>query len=152
MPNTLTKSKWVSGILTFYNAVVDYADGISIGGVTVGATAAELNEYSLTVYLDDAGTAGSVFVVAPHAGNIVGLQAVSSVQNATTKTVLLAKIATVTVTSPAWEFSTTLAAGTASNVVPTALNAIGAGAVIEIATDGGSSASMPTMITIVISR
>lgn len=40
--------------------------------------------------------------------------------------------------------------GASSNVVPSA--AIGDGSVIEIVTDGGSTAVMPTMFTIVILR
>ena len=128
-------------------------DGIKLsGGTLVTATAAELNAYSILTYIADANTAGSAFVIAPHAGNIIGLFAVNSVANTTTKTVLLAKIATVTVTAPAWEIAVTQAAGVASSVVPTAANAVAAAAVIEIAFDGGGAPVMPVQITILISR
>lgn len=121
-----------------------------LSGVTVST--AELNQYAVQASFADANTAGSIFVTVPHAGNIVGLYAVNSAANTTVKTVLLAKIATVTVTAPAWEIAITQAAGVTTNVVPTAANAIGAGAVIEIASDGGGTPAMPLEITIVISR
>lgn len=128
------------------------SDGLLIGGVAVTATPQELNAYSILTYIADANTAGSVYVIAPHAGNIIGLFAVNAVANTTTKTVLLAKIATVTVTAPAWEIAVTQAAGVASSVVPTAANAVAAAAVIEIAFDGGGAPVMPVQITILISR
>lgn len=111
-----------------------------------------LSVYSLTVQMVDANTAGSCFVVAPFSGNIIALQAVNDIANTTVKTVLLAKIATVTITAPAWEIAITQAAGVASSVVPTAANTITAGSVIEIASDGGGTPVMPISVTLIISR
>ena len=128
------------------------ADNFQIGSTLLSATGAELNQYAVQASFADANTAGSIFVTVPHAGNIVGLYAVNSVTNSTAKTVLLAKIATVTVTAPAWEIAITQAAGVTTNVVPTAANVITAGAVIEIASDGGGTPAMQVEITIVISR
>lgn len=125
-------------------------DGIITDGVIL--TEAEIKEYAINTYQADANTAGSVYVVVPHTGNIVGLYAVNDIANTTAQTVLLAKIATVTVTAPAWVIAITQAAGVASNVVPTALNAVTAGQVIEIASDGGGTPVMPTMYTILIKR
>lgn len=127
-------------------------DILQIGATPLTATGAELNAYAITVDITDANTAGSRFVIAPHAGNIIGLFAVNAVANTTTKTVLLAKIATVTVTAPAWEIAVTQAAGVASSVVPTAANVVAAAAVIEIAFDGGGAPVMPVQVTILISR
>lgn len=125
-------------------------DALVLGGSVV--TAAELSAYSLAAYMSDANTPGSVYVVAPHAGNIIGMYAVNDIANTTAQTVLLAKIATVTVTAPAWVIAITQAAGVASNVVPTALNAVTAGQVIEINSDGGGTPVMPISITLLISR
>lgn len=152
LPVANTKSKWVSGVLTFFNDKVDFDSGFQIGGTSVSATAAELNQYTINVDFADANTAGSIYVVAPHAGNIVGLYAVNSVANTTTKTVLTAEIDGTLVTTPAWEVAVTQAVGTVSSSVPTAANAVTAGQAIEIITDGGGTPSMPTSITIVISR
>lgn len=119
-------------------------------GVT--STATELNQYSINVDFADGNTAQSLWVVAPHAGSIVGLHAVNSVANTTTKTVLTAEIAGTLVTTPAWEIAITQAAGTVSSSVPTAANVVTAGQAVEIITDGGGTPVMPTSITVVISR
>src|SRR5947208_3404553 len=109
------------------------------GQITEEPGGAILGRAVLNTYAADIGTAGSSFVVSPFAGTIVGLGAVNHGANAGTKTVLVAKLATVPVTAPAWEVAVTAAAGTVSAVVPTAANTVAAGDVIEIAYDGGSS-------------
>lgn len=120
--------------------------GLTINGVELQT------QYKANAYLADGGSAGSTFLVCPFAGTIVSLSAVNFVANATTKTVLLAKIAGVTVTAPAWEILVTAAAGTGVTVVPTAANVVTAGQVLEIASDGGSSSVMPVSFTVVIQR
>lgn len=166
MPISNVRSTWKSGNLIFQDRDktdllsiesdgtldVKTASKLKISGTAITSTAAELNQYAINLYMADANTAGSAYVVAPHAGKIVGLQVTNYVANTTVKTVLLAKIATVIVTAPAWEIAITQAAGVASNVVPTAANAITAGAVIEINTDGGGTPVMPIMVTILIER
>lgn len=127
-------------------------DGLYIGGVLNTSTATELSQYSLNAQMVDAGTAQSIFVVAPHAGTISKIYAVNSVANATTKTVLTAKIATVAVTMPALEITVTQAAGVVSSSVPTAANAVTAGQAIELITDGGTDATMPLTWTVQITR
>jgi len=109
------------------------------GKITEESGGAILGRAALNAYAADIGTAGSSFVVCPFAGTIVGLGAVNHGANAGTKTVLTAKLATVSVTAPAWEVAVTAAAGTGVSVVPTAANTVAAGDVIEIAYDGGSS-------------
>lgn len=116
------------------------------GGLIIGGSS------TVTAYAADIGAAGSSFVVAPFAGTIVGLAAVNHGANAGTKTVLLAKLATVSVTAPAWEVAVTAAAGTATSVVPTAANTVAAGDVIEIAYDGGSSNVTPATFSVTIQR
>ncbi len=156
MPVTNVKTRWNAGDLEFYDpatgtnllaikqstGLIDFTAGISFAGTP--------RQYTVTCYAADIGTAGSTFVVCPFAGTIKSLQAVNHVANATTKTVLTAKIATVAVTAPAWEVAVTAAAGTATIVTPTAANVVTAGQVVEIAYDGGSSAVEPATFTIVI--
>jgi len=134
-----------STVLTVTGAELNLLDGVT-------ATTAELNQYSVDVEMVDAGTAQSRWVVAPHAGNIVAAYVVNSVANATTKTVFTLKIATVLVTMPAWEVAITQAAGTVSSSVPTAANVVTAGQSIEVISDGGTDATMPVTVTLVISR
>ncbi len=142
-----------TNITSFTTAAADgyiAVDGISLGGSIV--TAAELAQHAVETTMVDAGTAQSRYVVSPHAGNIVAAYAVNSVANTTTKTVLTLKIATVLVTMPAWEIAATQAVGIVSSSVPTAANVVTAGQAIEIISDGGTDASMPVTITLVISR
>lgn len=140
------------GYGTGVKTVVDGSGNLYQANTLISATASELNEYSVTVDQADANTAGSVFVVVPHAGTIVGLNAVNHVANTTAATVLTAKIATVAVTAPAWTIGATQAAGVASSVVPTAANVVTAGAVVEIASDGGGTPVMPATYTLVVAR
>ena len=115
------------------------------GGAILGRTV-------LNAYHADIGTAGSAYVVAPFAGDIVQLEAVNIAANAGTKSVLTAKINGNSVTHPAWEVAITAAAGTRSGVTPTAATEFQAGDVISVASDGGSSAVTPAMYSIVIRR
>ncbi|MES2126658.1 MAG: hypothetical protein V4463_05245 [Pseudomonadota bacterium] len=122
------------------------------GKITEEPGGAILGRAVLNTVAADIGTAGSVFVISPFAGTIVGLAAVNHVANATTKTVLTAKLGGVSVTAPAWEVAVTAAAGTPTSVVPTAANSVAVGDVIEIAFDGGSSSVEPTTFSITILR
>jgi len=122
------------------------------GKITEEAGGAILGRAVLNAYAADIGTAGSSFVVCPFDGTIVGLAAVNHGANAGTKTVLLAKLATVSVTAPAWEVAVTAAAGTGVSVVPTAANTVTAGQVIEIAYDGGSSNVTPATFSVTVLR
>lgn len=141
-----------------YNTLVYEKQGgaeivVASGGkITEEAGGSILGRAVVNAYAADIGTAGSSFVVCPFAGTIVGLGAVNHGANAGTKTVLLAKLATVTVTAPAWEIAITAAAGIGSSVVPTAANTVAAGDVIEIAYDGGSSNVTPATFSVTILR
>lgn len=122
------------------------------GSINEEPGGAILGRAVLNSYAADIGTAGSSFVVCPFAGTIIGLAAVNHGANAGTKTVLTAKIATVSVTAPAWEVAVTAAAGVGVSVVPTATNTVTAGQVIEIAYDGGSSNATPATFSLTIQR
>lgn len=162
----LVKGKYVSGNLVFTKAsdnsvlltisptAVNVGTGIALqlDGTAVTATATELNQYTVTAFMADAGTAGSTYVVCPFAGDIKKLSVVNWVANATTGTVYLAKIGGTNVTAPSWTHGTTDAAGTGVTVVPTAANTVTAGQVLELASDGGSSSVMPVMFSVTIER
>jgi hypothetical protein len=122
------------------------------GSISEESGGAILGRAVLNAYHADIGTAGSTYVVSPFAGTIVGLATVNIADNAGTKSVLTAKLGGSAVTHPAWEVATTQTKGTASSVVPTAANVVKAGDVIEVASDGGSSAVTPAMHSITILR
>lgn len=112
----------------------------------------DLMPYAITAYFADANTAGSIFVVAPQGGQIVGLYATNLVANTSAKTVLTVEIGGALVTAPAWEIASTQAVGVVSSTVPTAANTVAAGVAIEIISDGGGTPTMPVMVTILIKR
>jgi hypothetical protein len=123
----------------------------------ISASAADINtaaalQYILNAYMADAGTASDTFVVVPFAGVIKKLSAVNHAACTTTKTVLTAFIGAVAITHPAWEIALAAAAGTASEVIPTAGVDVEAGEVIKIHSDGATDATMPTTFTIMIER
>lgn len=121
------------------------------GKITEQAGGAILGRYALTAQAA-IGTAASTYVIAPFAGTIESLSVVSAEANAGTKTVFTAKIATVAITHPTWEFSVSLGAGTAVAVVPTAANTVTAGQPIELISDGGSTNANLANYTVVIRR
>ena len=147
------------------NGVIDIQSTLALSGTQLTATAAELNaldgntatatelsEYSVTAYMADAGTAGSVFVVLPHAGTVRGLSVVNYEASTTTKTVFTAEIGGTPITHAAWELALDAAAGTKSSVVPSAANTVTADSVLELISDGGTDATMPVLFTVKILR
>ena len=56
------------------------------------------------------------------------------------------------ITHPTLQEAVSAAAGTAVSVVPTAANVVAAGDVVSIASDGGTDASVPVMVTVTIER
>lgn len=154
--NTAKKVTQVAYGNTLIGTVTEAAGNTATTGrvnLTEGATKAsvELDVTVVNAYMADAGTAGSVFVPCP-AGKILQIDAVSSVANLTTATVFTPKIAGAAVTTPAFTFTTTQAAGVVSSTVPTAANVLTDAQALEIASDGGSASVMPTMFTIRIAR
>lgn len=111
-----------------------------------------LGRETMSFYMPDIGTSGSGYVVCPFAGKVVGVAIVNQAANAGTKSVLTAKINGSTITHPTFEVAVTAAAGTAVSVVPTAANDVLAGDVLSVASDGGSSATTPAIVTFTIRR
>jgi hypothetical protein len=122
------------------------------GRIAEESGGAILGRAVLNAHFADIGTAGSTFVVCPFDGTVVGLDAVNIAANAGTKSVLTSKIAGATITHPAWEVAITATAGTRTGVVPSAANTVLAGQVIEIISDGGSSAVTPATISVTVLR
>jgi hypothetical protein len=124
---------------------------ILVGGTQL-ASVSLVNQMAVTAHLADAGTAGSAYVVAPHAGTLSSISVVNYAANATTQTIYTVSINAGAVTHPALATTITAAAGTAVTVVPTAANTVAAGDVLKITSDGGSSSVMPIMATFLITR
>lgn len=55
MPVTLTKAKWVSGILTYFGGAVNFTEGLQVGGVAMSG-AVRGGSYTVVTADDTAGT------------------------------------------------------------------------------------------------
>lgn len=119
----------------------------------ITATGAELNQYTITVDMADISTASSVWVVAPHAGDITAIYSVINGAIATANAIITAKIGGVAVTDSSITIAFSgSAAGDVDSSTPSAANTVTAGQAIEIITDGGSANAVRATFTIVITR
>lgn len=122
-----------------------------LDGVT--STAAELDEYALTVKIPDISTASSVWVVAPHAGDVSKIYSVIDGAITVGDAVLDPQIGGVSITDGGITIANAgSAAGDVDSSTPSAANTVTAGQAIEIATDGGSTDAVAAVITLLISR
>jgi len=112
-----------------------------------------LNDYFLTVKLDDVSTAGSAYVVAPDAGKIIKIQSVLGGAIATADAEITTEINGTAVTGGAITIATaSSAAGDVDNAQPTALSSVSEGDVIEIITNGASTNTVAATFTVIIRR
>jgi len=112
-----------------------------------------LNDYFLTVKMDDVSTAGSVYVVAPDGGKIIKIQSVIDGAIATADAGITTEINGVAVTGGAITIANaSSAAGDVDSAEPTAANSVEEGDVIEIITDGASANTVAATFTIIIRR
>ena len=115
----------------------------------VAVTAAEMYLRSLTATLT-LGTAGQVYVVCPFSGNVTKVYSVINGALTTADEVLTVKnnagtsMGTITITQSG------SAAGDVDSLTPSSNNAVTAGQVIEIETDGGNGSATICTLTILI--
>ena len=127
--------------------------GLQIANASVGATAAELDAYTITVYMPIVCTAGSVFVVGPHAGAITGIWSVINGVLGTGDVPIDPQIAAADITDGDLTLTASgSAAGDVDTSAPTAANVITAGQAIEIATDGNCDGTATATFSILIDR
>jgi hypothetical protein len=112
-----------------------------------------LNDYFLTVKMDDVSTAGSVYVVAPDGGKIIKIQSVIDGTIATDDAAITTEINGTAVTGGAITIAyDSSAAGDVDSTEPTAANSVEEGDVIEIITDGASTNTVAATFTVIIRR
>lgn len=112
-----------------------------------------LNDYFLTVKMDDVSTAGSVYVVAPDGGKIIKIQSVIDGTIATDDAAITTEINGTAVTGGAITIGYDgSAAGDVDSAEPTAANSVEEGDVIEIITDGASTNTVAATFTVIIRR
>lgn len=122
-----------------------------LDGVT--ATAAELNEYSLTVDMTDISAGGSVWVAVPHAGAITKLYSVINGAITVGDATITLELGGTEVTDSTLVIANSgSAAGIVDSSTPSALNVVAAGDAIEVISDAGSTDACRATFTIVITR
>ncbi len=140
------------GISTAALGEVYVANGA--GGGTWDNILADVNNANLIpiyVSITDISTPGSVWVVNPIAGDIYKIYVVLDGTIATANSIVTAEINGVLVSGSA--VTCTAAGSTAGSVfsaTPSGTNTVGAGGVIEIITDGGSSNTVRANVTILM--
>jgi len=107
----------------------------------------------LTVTMADISTASSVWVVAPHAGDISKIYSVINGTIATANAAITFELAGVAVTGAGITIAYSgSAAGDVDYSTPTALNTVTAGQAIEIITNGASTNTVIATFTVLITR
>ncbi len=119
----------------------------------IAATVEELNQYSITVDMTDISSSGSVWVVAPHAGDIAKIYSVINGAITVADATITAEIGGTLVTDSSITVAYSgSAAGTVDSATPSAANTVTAGQAIEIISDGGSTDACRATFTILITR
>jgi hypothetical protein len=117
-----------------------------------GSGAWEYPDYTLEVDVENISVAGSAWVVAPYAGNIIKMYSVIDGSITVANNTVTLEIAGVAVTNGTLTIAFSgSAAGIIDECTPTALNAVTAGQAIEIVY-GGSTTSRKARFTLVIKR
>lgn len=133
---------------------IESGGSFKIAGVAVGATAAELNEYVLTLDIADGSAEAVYYLVCPHAGNITSIQTVTDGAVSTADITITAAIGATGVTNGVVTIATSgSAAGDVDSATPTAANAVTAGQAVNFTVTGGGSGGSPRIhLAMVISR
>jgi hypothetical protein len=122
-----------------------------VGGTLKTENGQSLKKVFLNTYIGDISTAGQIYVVSPVAGTITKIYSVINGAITGANTILTPKIAGTAITGGAITIGFSGSAeGDVDSSTPTALNEITAGSAIEIETDGGSTGTVKTILTIEI--
>jgi hypothetical protein len=122
-----------------------------VGGTLKTENGQSLKKVFLNTYIGDISTAGQIYVVSPVAGTITKIYSVINGAITGANTILTPKIAGTAITDGAITIGFSGSAqGDVDSSTPTALNEITAGSAIEIETDGGSTGTVKTILTIEI--
>ena len=112
-----------------------------------------MNAFPLNLWFVDGNTADTTFIVVPWDCLVTSIYVVVGQNgNATTDTILTPKINSIAITGGGLTIPLTASAGDVIVATPTAANAISAGQVLEVATDGGGSTVMALTISALLER
>lgn len=128
--------------------VTNLAGGFQLGGVSVTATAAELNTYILSTTLDDISTVSSCYIVAPKSGSITKITTIIDGLTSSNNTIISG---TVNTTAISQQLTIPADSPVATIVSVTTNDSITAGDYIKLSTDGNSTNAVKAVFTIEIS-
>lgn len=140
---------YVEGISEFdgaanFDGAVDFDGTITIGTDAVSATGLELDNYVLSLDIDDGSSDTTYWVVAPHAGAITGCWTAIDGAVATADITIDLEIANVAVTGDTITIATAgSAGGDVDTSTPSAANVLTAGQALEIIVAGGGAGGTP---------
>ena len=128
--------------------VTNLAGGFQLGGVSVNATAAELNTYILSTTLDDISTVSSCYIVAPKSGNITKITTIIDGVTSSNSTIIAGSVNTTAISQ---QLTIPADSPVATIVSVTTNDSITAGDYIKLSTDGNSTNAVKAVFTIEIS-
>ena len=121
------------------------------GGSVETEAGQSLKKFVLTTQIEDISTAGQTYVTSPFAGTITKIYSVLNGAISGANSILTPKIGGTAITDGAITVAFSgSAAGDVDSSTPSALNTVTAGQAIEIETDGGSTGTVKTVLTIEI--
>jgi hypothetical protein len=134
------------GVATASSGQVYVANGSGSGAWTDRPSVG----YALTRAIADVSTPGDVYVSVPFAGTIAFITGVLEAGTTVADSLVTFKINGVSVDTSTLTVTSGSAAGAQFNSTPTGHNAVVAGDVIKITTDGGSTSTAPFIVTVLI--
>lgn len=113
-------------------------DGETTINTQIGKPFFDITRFHFYVSFPDVSTASSVYIPAPVSGNITVFRSVTDGTTTGAADAITTKINGVNITGGSWNI-TTATPGESDNAIPSALNSVSVGDVIEIESDGGST-------------
>lgn len=138
----------------FFRALLAGRIPLYVQEAAVTATAAELNQYTLTMDIADGSADTTYYMVCPHAGDITSIQTVIDGVVGTADITVTGKIGSTAITNGAVTITQSgSAAGDVDSATPTAANTVTAGQAINFVVAGGGSGGSPRIhLAITITR
>ncbi len=136
---------------------VESGGTLTVAGATLSditATAAELNQYTLTLDIADGSAEGVYYVVCPHAGTISKIWTVIDGAVSTADITITAAIGATGVTNGVVTIATAASgAGDVDSATPTAANTVTAGQAVNFTVTGGGAGGSPRVhLEMIITR
>lgn len=123
---------------------IESGGALKIGGVAIGADAAELSRYMVSLDIADGSAEAVYYAVCPHAGDIKKIWTVTDGAVSTADITVTAAIGVTPVTNGVVTIATSgSAAGDVDSATPTAANTVTAGQAVNFTVTGGGSGGSP---------